>query len=501
MSSPARRDGRRVAATPRRQPARRVRTPQPPNSDFVEFLHSLLDIAFTPITYPLRLIRDILTSPLTISVVLKAVLVVVLVVSSAVFSFLAVGAFWWSWGTGGNVEVEGWLVYGSRTHRTPHALLALPLDRFQEDLPYDVQVELELVRPNRDSDDMGNFMVTLELRSHRSPETVIIRASQPSLPPPPLPPSVVYVPSLPTRLIPPCLLPWPFRGLCPSRLLGYSGVPTAKIKERRRKGTLASPARGNEVVLLTKELVEGATVLPGRGDHTVGAAFVSIGREDEDMGSRFYHEVKTTGWVVVRFIPHPTGIRWLLTSNPIPPLILLPPLSLTLTISSALIGFIIISWFGRSSAAKKNASTKHGKGKASPSPKVSPSHSARDSPRRTSFTESDREKYAHHARAWADLEDRHDEGSVRVVSPTRVHAIDTPDHPFSPTASSVSASASGDGDTFSTASVSVSNSVAGETATDSGSATGTGTHETGEGSATETETGDETESWESGIEH
>lgn len=291
----------------------------------------------------------------------------------------------------------------------------------------------------------GNFMVTLELRSHRSPETVIIRASQPvgtfgypclltvqSLPPPPLPPSVVYVPSLPTRLIPPCLLPWPFRGLCPSRLLGYSGVPTAKIKERRRKGTLASPARGNEVVLLTKELVEGATVSPGRGDHTVGAAFVSIGREDEDMGSRFYHEVKTTGWVVVRFIPHPTGIRWLLTSNPIPPLILLPPLSLTLTISSALIGFIIISWFGRSSAAKKNASTKHGKGKASPSPKVSPSHSARDSPRRTSFTESDREKYAHHARAWADLEDRHDEGSVRVVSPTRVVSFQTHRAPSCP---------------------------------------------------------------------
>jgi hypothetical protein len=87
--------------------------------------------------------------------VLKAALLVVLVLSSAVVSVAAVGAFWWSWGTGGNVELEGWLVYGSRDHRTPHAVLAVEPDRFQEDLPYDVQVELELVRPSPGAEEMG----------------------------------------------------------------------------------------------------------------------------------------------------------------------------------------------------------------------------------------------------------------------------------------------------------------------------------------------------------
>lgn len=109
------------------------------------------------ITYPLRVIRNVVTSPLTITVVLKALLAVFLVLASAVFSILAVGAFWWSWGTGGSVEVEGWLIYGSRAHRTPHALMTLPVDRFQEDLPYDVQVELELVRPTREADDSGGI--------------------------------------------------------------------------------------------------------------------------------------------------------------------------------------------------------------------------------------------------------------------------------------------------------------------------------------------------------
>lgn len=135
-------------------------------------------------------------------------------------------------------------------------------------------------------------------------------------------------------------------------------MPDARIKERRRRGTLVSPARGKEVVLLTKELLEQVTIAPGRGDTSIGAAFVSIGgwqnddvklnagRDDSgdeghQSGSR---EVRTTGWVVVRFIPHPTGIRWLLTSNPLPPLLILPPLSLSLTIASALIGFVIISF-------------------------------------------------------------------------------------------------------------------------------------------------------------
>lgn len=77
------------------------------------------------------------------------------------------------------------------------------------------------------------------------------------------------------------------------------------------------------------------------------------GREDSEVSP--YKEVRTTGWVVVRFIPHPTGIRWLLTANPLPPLIILPPLSLSLTIASALIGFLIISFcFGRGRERQKS---------------------------------------------------------------------------------------------------------------------------------------------------
>ncbi|EKC99916.1 hypothetical protein A1Q2_05793 [Trichosporon asahii var. asahii CBS 8904] len=293
-TSSQRRDVRRP--TPRR---RTLSTQSQPNSDFVDFLHRLLDILFTPrITYPLRLIRDVITSPLTISVVVKTALLALLLLASAVFSFLAVGAFWWSWGTGGSVETEGWLVYGSRTHRTPHAVLPINLDRFQEDLPYDVQVELELVRPHSDAPETGNFMVSVELRSVRNPEHIVIAAAQP-------------------------------------------------IKERRRKGSLIPPARGNEVVLMTKELLEGVVVRPGRGDGGVGAVFVSIGREDTHDNAGYHREVRTTGWVVVRFVPHPTGVRWLLTSNPLPPLLILPPLSLVLTISSALLGFLVISCCSR----------------------------------------------------------------------------------------------------------------------------------------------------------
>ncbi|TXT03842.1 hypothetical protein VHUM_04363 [Vanrija humicola] len=363
MPTAARAPGRRVASynagagagqTSRRSLARQQRyaaaPSKPANSDFVEFLHHLLDILFTPITYPLRLLRELITSPLTITVVVKALLLIVVILAATGFSFLAVGAFWWSWGTGGNVEVEGWLTYGSRTHRTPHALLQLSHDQFQEDLPYDVQVELELVRPSARAEETGNFMVTLELRSQRSPHAVIIHAAQPSLPPPPLETTLLALPSFPTYLLPPCIIPWPFRGLCPSRILGYADTPKAKIKERRRRSS--SPANGKEVVLLTKELVDAIIInSPGRSDLTVGSAFVSIGREDtspeSDQASRYYREVRTTGWVVVRFVPHPTGIRWLLTSNPIPPLIILPPLSLGLAITSAVIGFIIMSFLGR----------------------------------------------------------------------------------------------------------------------------------------------------------
>lgn len=71
------------------------------------------------------------------------------------------------------------------------------------------------------------------------------------------------------------------------------------------------------------------------------------GREDTHDNTGYHREVRTTGWVVVRFVPHPTGVRWLLTSNPLPPLLILPPLSLVLTISSALLGFLVISCCSR----------------------------------------------------------------------------------------------------------------------------------------------------------
>lgn len=64
------------------------------------------------VVVPLRLISRTLRSPLTISLALRLILLGFLVLSSAVFSIVAVGAFWWSWGTGGVVEVEGWLTYG-----------------------------------------------------------------------------------------------------------------------------------------------------------------------------------------------------------------------------------------------------------------------------------------------------------------------------------------------------------------------------------------------------
>jgi hypothetical protein len=48
----------------------------------------------------------------------------------------------------------------------PHAVLQLPHDRFQEDLPYDVQVELELVRPSARAEETGTYgRVTLALNT------------------------------------------------------------------------------------------------------------------------------------------------------------------------------------------------------------------------------------------------------------------------------------------------------------------------------------------------
>lgn len=74
--------------------------------------HPLIFQLMHSVTVPLKLIQATLTSPLTVSLVLKLALLGVLTLASAVFSVLAVGAWWYSWGTGGAVEVEGWLMYG-----------------------------------------------------------------------------------------------------------------------------------------------------------------------------------------------------------------------------------------------------------------------------------------------------------------------------------------------------------------------------------------------------
>ncbi|ORY34045.1 hypothetical protein BCR39DRAFT_518237 [Naematelia encephala] len=360
---------RERAANPSLIPSKSTRTARiattnaTKNEDFLDFLRGLGRLVLSPVTFPAHLIHQTLTSPLTISLVLKLLLLGALTLASAVFSVLAVGAFWYSWGTGGLIEVEGWLVYGAKSHRSPHTLIPLPVERFQEDLRYDVQIEMELVRPSRGSEEMGNFMLTLDLRSNRDPEISVLRASQPSLPPPPLPSTLLSLPSIPTSLIPPCVIPWPFRSLCPSRLLGYDGRPNSKIRERRKRGGFASPAHGKDVVLLRKELMEAVLLNPGRGgDAQIGSAFVSIGREDsfgENDGAQCdvkTREVRTTGWVVVRFVPRPTGIRWLLVSHPFPPLLLLPPISLGLTLSSSFFAFIIISYL-RSASKKKSKRT------------------------------------------------------------------------------------------------------------------------------------------------
>jgi hypothetical protein len=102
-----------------------------------------------------------------------------------------------------------------------------------------------------------------------------------SLPPPPLPYTIIPVPSIPNLV--PCLLPWPFRGLCPSRLLGYDDPSRRRDAARRARarGGVGSPVQGKEVVLLRKDLMEGVILNPGRVDGAVGSAFVSIGQSQE----------------------------------------------------------------------------------------------------------------------------------------------------------------------------------------------------------------------------
>ncbi|WWC89387.1 uncharacterized protein L201_004310 [Kwoniella dendrophila CBS 6074] len=327
--------------------------PEPPiNWDEIkEFIRGLAVLLGAPIIIPMRLIHHALTSPLTISLVLKLMLLGLLFLASSIFSILAVGAFFWSWKIGGNIEVEGWLYYGSKNHRPPHTTVYFPLERIEHDLRYDVQVELELVRPTKGTtDEMGNFMLSLELKALSQPERTLITAAQPSLPPPALAAPFLSIPILPTSYTP-CIIPYPFRSLCPSRLLGYS-VPTAKIRERRAKGGFSSRERGKDVVPLKKDLMEGVIIKPAKNQAmTIGSGFVSIGREDlfeekAEDGAKCKppsREVKTTGWVLIRLIPRPTGIRWILSSHPLPPLLLLPPISLSLTFSSSILAFTIIT--------------------------------------------------------------------------------------------------------------------------------------------------------------
>jgi hypothetical protein len=90
---------------------------------------------------------------------------------------------------------------------------------------------------------------------------------------------LIQLPSFPTYLLPPCVFPWPFRSFCPSRLLGYDDRSTSKLRQRRKRGGFQSPAKGKEVVLLKKELMEAVLLKPTRGgEAVVGAVYVSIGK-------------------------------------------------------------------------------------------------------------------------------------------------------------------------------------------------------------------------------
>lgn len=49
----------------------------------------------------------------------------------------------------------------SRERPIPHALIPLPSDQIQEDLRYDVEVEMELVRPPRGAEETGQLSESL----------------------------------------------------------------------------------------------------------------------------------------------------------------------------------------------------------------------------------------------------------------------------------------------------------------------------------------------------
>lgn len=294
----------------------------------------LLRYLLMPITVPLSLIHQLITSPLTLSLVLRLILLFLLLAASGVMSVIAVGTFWWTWGRAGDVEVEGWLVYGSKQQPTPHSLILFPTSlSFPEDVKYDVEVEMELIRPKGGmaAREMDNFMLSLDFLSEKNSD-VLRSVSQPCLPAQPY--SSSYLPSFSLRI--PSLNP-----LSHIPALPFLSVPPS---DRLRK---PSPS----VAPLIRPMLsgkDGIVLRPHRGAR-VGGVGVKVGREDERGGK----EVATTGWVVVRFKPRPTGIRWILTSHPLPPLIILPPIALTMTISSALFSYLLLTccFSGRSAAA------------------------------------------------------------------------------------------------------------------------------------------------------
>lgn len=114
----------------------------------------------------------------------------------------------------------------------------------------------------------------------------------------------------------------------------------------------------------------------------------------------------------------PADSRWLMTANPLPPLIILPPVSFSLTIASALIGFLIISCMGWRKAKPEEPKKEEKK------PKRVKDESGRESPARpdSRLAQLDRVWDARTSReetqAWDAIEAR--AAARRVASPFEV---------------------------------------------------------------------------------
>lgn len=155
---------------------------------------------------------------------------------------------------------------------------------------------------------LGNFMIWLDILSEKTNKP-IRTISQPCLPALPYTPApllsrlltLLPIPRTPSSLFLPSLNP--FKLLCSSTDNRLQHRP----RERAAKDTY----------LLTRPMItgerDGLVIRPRRGgDRVVGGVKVSIGREDGFggvAGSGSGKEVMTTGWVVVRFIERPRGVR------------------------------------------------------------------------------------------------------------------------------------------------------------------------------------------------